>query len=313
MSDEPNDVFPDLTAKPAEPPTAEQLINHAFHDLENNFIWLWDGDGWICNICAPNPPNYKLRKGADPDMHANQRSPDTHRQNMVWIVVEWFKANKLPLPGWPDAYRATRDAQLFCHICRGMVGAYTEEDGRKHDEFHRNRKQIVMRPNRLGQYTRNSRRPGRPHILDLTLRSRNEDYQGAGEASPDYSTTSFGDPQDTVRQNKPRKNDMEQFVHSQYSKDKVLYEVTEGERNDLREYMEVFEGSLWQQIPYEVLDRILEVPEIGKRTIACGVLEWHSALTLKRSGIRHCEVEECECNCHKPPITASDAELEARS
>jgi len=81
--------------------------------------------------------------------------------------------------------------------------------------------------------------------------------------------------------------------------------LTEGERDDLREYMEVDETTLRQRIPHEVLDRILDEPGLGKRSVACGVLAWCRPTSIGRSDIRPCAMApECECSCHQRTLRA---------
>lgn len=155
--------------------TPEEIINYAIRDIKYNVVWDLIGGQYYCHICAPG--GYRIKAGADPEMHENQRNPDTHQHNLRWATIQWFLTQGIPLPRWPDAYRVHHRNQMWCHICRRAVGMWDAEAGAEHDALHTAMRQRIMGPRsrvRATEPTSYAHIPSRGrrrdnHFLDATL------------------------------------------------------------------------------------------------------------------------------------------------
>lgn len=337
MSDEPTEPtkdevhasFPDPrgATRPENklrPRTVQETINHVIHQLLDS-MWVIRDDGYYCQICAPED-GYRIRAGADPQMHEDQRNPDTHKRNLIWFTIQGLLKDYGKIPTWPDCYRETARSMLWCHICRNVVGEYTQEFGERHDRFHLEMKWDWMRPGRMRPRGGRRRTEGRRDIINEILASRNETYEGVGEGSADYRQpipsqpvpgSEFRDPRSTIQ--RPQKNDMERFVHQQMQRNSIWVSLTQDQVDDITPYTTLDlrgaskDGTYMVEIPYQVLDAIINPPGLGERSIGCVVMGYHEGLKLTADVPRICPMggQGCGCNCHNPIVDATDAEIGA--
>lgn len=282
MSDETRFPDPRGEDRSPKPTTAKQWIDHAINDLKENFIWEIVEGSLVCHICTPG--GYKLRQGASMDWHANQRNPPTHSHNLIWATIQWFKAHNMPVPTWPDCYRASHDGFLFCHICRESVDVYDEDHGRRHDQYHVTLEQRIMRPNRI------KAGPGRANIRAASAPAPQQPQQRRRHILDDLMAIQRGDmtPGATVHSSDSYEEPGE------YSRG--LSRIDQAERD---RYTMVTTAEGIKRIANEELDRFEADPTTGEmRRLACMLYDL-CAYPPNPSILRPCIGDGCACGCHR--------------
>ena len=304
--DEPQAVFPDPQGerhpdRPRHlrpPQTVKELIDMARRRIRIDHTWEERDDGLYCMLCAPG--GYRIRKGANPQMHEDQRNPDTHDRNLSWATLQWLKfhADKYPMPKWPDCY-VDHYGSLWCLICRRTVGAsYDREHGEAHDHIHEAMDRITMRPSRLDRGTATGARRGpKRHMIDEIIASRNEGYDPDREAAASHGV--FGDA--------PANPDRPAAIEGAFTarrgdswQDKMGYHfadnsVPTGEKLYI---VKDEETGLSKQVTAAHLDEWIEMHTgIGDK-----VARWRNSCNyghhITAGVIRPCIGGGCECNCH---------------
>lgn len=266
MADDPT-TFIDPNPNPEDhpPTTTGAMIAEVRFDLIENLIWEVRDGKILCHACAPG--GYAIRADASPESHAASRNPDTHRKNLIWLVIQSFVRQGKPIPAWPDAYHRTKQGLAWCYICEARIGFYREDTCVAHDVVHRAWTQTIMRPSRLIGRERerqaNRGAVGRPRKrvawFEEVINAR---VGPAMEALRPVAEETAGELGPSFRE---------------------IIQATKGEN------FIILDGEM---LFHDDLDKILD----DGRTYACSVKNLHDGIQP-----RSCQRPEvCSCYCHRP-------------